>query len=140
MKNWKLDYQYLKTPCLSWLRVIYTVVDVPNRYVKEICHIYSYVFVSLILTKQHFQHSVVKIRHLSVDMGNVGERYIVYYMHVVPPAMLVSFRLVNYEYLYFIKKNWVGTFLKKNYWRIPCHTLSLSKCFSSLKWFRSLKF
>lgn len=46
MKNWKLDYQYLKTPCLSWLRVIYTVVDVLNRYVKEICHIYSYVFVS----------------------------------------------------------------------------------------------
>lgn len=113
MKNWKLDYQYLKTPCLSWLRVIYTVVDVLNRYVKEICHVYSYVFVSLIPTKQHFQHSVVKIRHLSVDMGNVGERYIVYYMHVVPPAMLVSFRLVNYEYLYFIKKIWVGTFLKK---------------------------
>lgn len=78
---------------------------------------------SLILTKQHFQHSVVKIRHLSVDMGNVGERYIVYYMHVVPPAMLVSFRLVNYEYLYFIKKNWVGTFFEKNseeFRAIPC--------------------
>lgn len=123
MKNLKLDYQYLKTPCLSWLRVIYTVVDVLKRYVKEICHIYSYVFVSLILTKQHFQHSVVKIRHLSVDMGNVGERYIVYYMHAVPPAMLVSFRLVNYEYLYFITKNWVGTFFKKNteeFRAIPC--------------------
>lgn len=79
---------------------------------------------SLILTKQHFQHSVVKIRHLSVDMGNVGERYIVYYMHAVPPAMLVSFRLVNYEYLYFIKKKLGRDILKKKiteeFRAIPC--------------------
>lgn len=57
---------------------------------------------------------MVKIRYFFVDMGNVGERYIVYYMYVVLLVMFVLFRFVNYEYLYFIKKNWVGIFFEKN--------------------------
>lgn len=56
---------------------------------------------------------MVKIRYFFVDMGNVGERYIVYYMYVVLLVMFVLFRFVNYEYLYFIKKIWVGIFFKK---------------------------